>query len=111
MAKSHPAPFDDHDAQQLTTRARNAIASFTLLICLISLNTILNARHGVRVASALGDGLAALDLAQLLNASDGPVKAAIADLAVTARDRAVGDSRARRYRVSSEMTTTVVAKA
>ena len=111
MAKSHPARFHEYDSPQLAPWARNAIASFTLLICLISLNTILNARHGVRVASALGDGLAALNLAQLLNVSDEPVRAVIADPVVTARNRAVGDYLARRYRVSSEMTTTVVAKA
>src|SRR3954469_12589499 len=101
MAKSHPARFHEHDSPQLSRWARNAIASFTLLICLISLNTILNARHGVHVASTLGDGLAALDLAQLLNATDAPVKGVATDSVAAAKYRAVGEYLARRYRVSS----------
>lgn len=111
MAKSHPAPFREAGAPQLPIWARNAIASFTLAICLISLNTILNARHGVHVADAVGEGLAALDLAQVLAAGDEPAAAPVAESPNFARYRAVGEHLARRYRVSSEMTTNVVAKA
>lgn len=111
MAKSHPAQFQKQDAPQLPIWARNTIASFTLAVCLISLNTILNARHGVHVASAVGEGVAAIDLAQLLAAADEPAAPAVPESASMAKYRAVGEYLARRYRVSSEMTTSVVAKA
>jgi hypothetical protein len=110
MAKSHPAPFREADAPQLPIWARNTIASFTLAVCLISLNTILNVQHGVQVATAVGQSVAALDLAQVLAAGDEPAPAA-AESPNLARYRAVGEYLARRYRVSSDMTTSVVAKA
>lgn len=111
MAKSHPAQFQEVHAPQLPIWARNTLASFTLAICLISLNTILTAQHDVRVAATLGEGVAALDLGQLLAASDEPATAAAAENPNVAKYRAVGEYLARRYRVSSEMTTNVVAKA
>ena len=66
MAKSHPAQLDEHAAPQLPDWARNTMASFTLLTCLVSLNVILHNQHGVRVVGAVANGVAALDLAQLL---------------------------------------------
>jgi hypothetical protein len=66
MAKSHPATFDDQGSPQLSLWARNTVASFTLIICLVSLNTIFSAKHDVHVVAALGDGLDALDLAHLI---------------------------------------------
>ena len=111
MAKSHPAIFDQHGAPQLALWARNTVASFTLIICLVSLNTILQAQHGVHMVSALGDGFAALDLAQLINAAEAPAKVTVIEGPHAGKYRAVGDYLARRYRVSSEMTNSVVAKA
>ena len=111
MAKSHPAQFDQHDAPHLALWARNTMASFTLLTCLISLNVILHNQHGVRVVASIGNNLAALDLAQLVTLADTPVKLPAAEGPNAGKYRAVGDYLARRYRVSSEMTANVVAKA
>ena len=63
MAKSHPAQLDEQAAPQLPDWARNTMASFTLLTCLVSLNVILHNQHGVRVVGAVANGVAALDLA------------------------------------------------
>ena len=109
MAKSHPAQLDEQAAPQLPDWARNTMASFTLLTCLVSLNVILHNQHGVRVVGAVANGVAALDLAQLL--ADAPPKPVVAEEPHAGKYRAVGDYLARRYRVSSEMTANVVAKA
>jgi soluble lytic murein transglycosylase-like protein len=111
MAKSHPAQLDQQDAPHLAPWARNTVASFTLLACLVSLNVILHNRHGVRVVSSIGNSVAALDLVQLVNLADAPAKPPVADGPNAGKFRAVGDYLARRYRVSSEMTTTVVTTA
>ncbi len=110
MAKSHPAQFDDQGVLQLTQWARNTVASFTLMACLASLGIILHSQYGVRLASAIVHGLGAFDLAQLVNLTDSPATPAVFD-ANERKYRAVGDYLARRYRVSSAMTTDVVAKA
>lgn len=110
MAKSHPAQFDDQGAPYLAVWARNTVGSFTLLACLLSLSIILHAQYGLRLAGALVHGLSALDLAQWVHLSDGPAQPVMAD-ANESKYRAVGDYLARRYRVSSEMTTDIVAKA
>jgi soluble lytic murein transglycosylase-like protein len=111
MAKSHPAQFDEQNAPRLALWARNMMASFTLLACLVSLNVILHNQHGVRVVTSIGNNLAALDLVQLVTLADTPVKPAVAEGPNVGKYRAVGDYLARRYRVSSEMTANVVAKA
>jgi soluble lytic murein transglycosylase-like protein len=109
MAKSHPAQFDDHGAPHLAQWARNTVASFTLLACLVSLSIILHTQYGLRLAGAIVHGLGAIDLTQLVNL-EAPAQPAVLD-ANAAKYRAVGDYLARRYRVSAEMTTSVVAKA
>ena len=111
MAKSHPAPHDDQEVPSLAPWARNIVASFTLLACLVSLNLIVHNQHGVRIASSIGDGLAALDLMQLVHLADAPVKTAAPEKPQSGKYRAVGEYLARRYHVSSEMTTKVVANA
>jgi len=111
MAKSHPAQFDEQDAPHLAPWARNTVASFTLLACLVSLNVILHSQHGVRVVSSIDNSFAALDLGQLVNLAEAPTVPHVAEGPDAGKYRAVGDYLARRYRVSSEMTTTVVAKA
>jgi soluble lytic murein transglycosylase-like protein len=111
MAKSHPAQFDVQGAPYLAQWARNTVASFTLLACLVSLSIILHAQYGLRVAGAFVRGMGAFDLVQLVNFADASQKpAAVVDVN-EGRYRAVGDYLARRYRVSAEMTTDVVAKA
>ena len=110
MARSHPAQFDDHGAPHLAQWARNTVASFTLLACLVSLSIILHTQYGLRLAGAIVHGLGAIDLTQLVNLADTPAKPVALD-ANAGKYRAVGDYLARRYRVSAEMTTSVVAKA
>lgn len=111
MAKSHPAQSDDQSPLHFSLWARNAVASFTLLACLISLSIILHAQYGARLTGAFVHGLDSLDFGQLVNLSEAPPIAVAADGPNDARYRAVGDNLAKRYRVSSEMTFSVVAKA
>jgi soluble lytic murein transglycosylase-like protein len=68
-------------------------------------------QHGVQLAGAIANGLGALDLAQLGNIAEASPQPALVEEPVDGRYRAVGDYLARRYRVSSDMTTSVVAKA
>ncbi|MEO7729140.1 MAG: hypothetical protein ABIS45_17960, partial [Burkholderiales bacterium] len=72
MAKSHPARCDDHGAPALAEWARNTVAMFTLMACLVSLSIILHAQYGLRFAGAIVHGLGTLDLAQLVIATDVP---------------------------------------
>jgi Transglycosylase SLT domain len=111
MAKSHPAQFDDQGAPHLAEWARNTVASFTLMACLVSLTIILHTQHGVRLAGAIANGVGALDLAQLVNLTEIPPTPVVSDDPNAGKYRVVGDYLARRYRVSVEMTTDVVAKA
>jgi hypothetical protein len=110
MAKSHPARFDDQCVPPLSPRTRNILASFTLMACLVSLNIILHNQHGTRFAGAVVQGLRIFDLAPLAGVSEDPLPPAVVD-AQGGKYRAIGDYLARRYRVSSEMTTNVVSKA
>jgi len=111
MAKSHPASHDDQEVPSLAPWARNLVASFTLLACLVSLNLIVHNQHGVRIVGSIGDGLAGLDLNQLAHLTETPVKAVAVEGPQMGKYKAVGEYLARRYRVSSEMTTKVVANA
>ena len=110
MAKSHPARFDDHGVSALDGWARNTVAMFTLMACLVSLSIILQTQYGLRFAGALVHGLGTLDLTQMAALADAPAKQPAPDVNA-GKYRAVGDYLARRYRVSSDMTTEVVAKA
>jgi len=111
MARSHPAPHDDQEVPSLAPWAHNIVASFTLLACLVSLNLIVHIQHGVRIVGSIGDGLAALDLLQFVHPTDAPVKATVVAEPHARKYRAMGEYLARRFHVSSEMTTTVVANA
>ena len=111
MAKSHPAAFDDQGATGLTQWARNTVASFTLMACLISLSIILQSQHGVRLATAIADVVGALDFAQIANLAEAPSQPVSVADPNDGKYRAVGNFLARRYRVSAEMTASVVAKA
>ena len=110
MAKSHPEQFDDHGVPRFTMWARNTVASFALLASLASLGIILHNQYGLRFASAAMHGLGAIDLALVM-----PLRTAGAIMVVVdpneGKYRALGEYLARRYRVSSEMTTNIVAKA
>ena len=110
MAKSHPERLDEHSVPRLSPWARNILASFTLLACLVSLNIILHSQHGTRFAGAIMHGLHAFDPAPPAVLAEDPPALAVVD-ADGGKHRAIGDYLARRYRVSSEMTTNVVSKA
>ena len=110
MAKSHPERFDEQRVPHLSPWTRNILASFTLLACLVSLNIILHNQHGTRYAGAVVQSVRALDIAPLLALGEDPLPAAVVDVQGE-KHRAIGDYLARRYRVSSEMTTNVVSKA
>jgi hypothetical protein len=109
MAKSHPALSDEHDALRVSQWARNIVASFALLACIVSLSIILHNEYGVRFARAFVQGVSALDLTQLVMQPLEPPAAFVLD-PNERQYRAVGEYLARRYRVSSEMATRIVAK-
>ena len=110
MAKSHPEQFDDHGMPRFNLWARNTVASFALLASLASLSIILHNQYGLRFGSAFIHGLVAIDLTRIV-----PLRSTEAVVAAVdpneGKYRALGEFLARRYRVSSEMTTNIVAKA
>lgn len=112
MAKSHPAyaQFDDRDAPRLAQWARSNSASFGLLACIVALSIILYSQHGIRLASALVHGIRTLDLNPLAMPSEDETAPAVVDLHEP-KYRAIGEYLARRYRVSSEVTTDIVSRA
>jgi len=111
MAKSHPAWVYDHGALRFAQWARNTVASFALLACLASLSIILHNQYGgARFVSAIMHGIGAFDLTQMV-ALPGDRLAPVAVDPNEGKYRAIGEYLARRYRVSSEVTTNIVAKA
>lgn len=114
MAKSHPAQFDEFEFHDLGVPrsaqwARNTVASFALLACLVSLSIILHNQYGARLVAAVENGIRALDLTQFVPSSAEPLSVAVDPSA--GKYRAIGEFLARRYRVSSDVTTNIVAKA
>ena len=110
MAKSHPEQFDDYGVPRFTAWARNTVASFALLASLASLSIILHNQYGLRLGGAAVHGMGAMDLALIVPLHTAEVVTALVD-PNEGRNRAIGEYLARRYRVSSEMTTNIVAKA
>ena len=109
MAKSHPARFDDHGVPRIALWARNTVASFALLACLTSLSIILHNQYGARLVSAVMHGIGGLDLGQMVAMPGDRPASAVSD-PNAGKYRAIGEYLARRYRVSSEMATNIVAK-
>ncbi len=109
MAKSHPATLYDHDLSRPTFWARNTLAGIAVLLSIASLALIFNAPAGNRLAGLLEQSFGALELPQ------GPLRnyqPQLADIDPNqAKYRAMGEHLARRFRVSADMTTHVVAKA
>lgn len=113
MAKSHPERFDGFNAlgvPRFAQWARNTIASFVLLACLVSLGIILHNHYGPRLAAALVRSIAAIDLTEFFPLTAEPAPIAAVD-PNESKYRAIGEYLARRYRVSSEVTANIVAKA
>lgn len=111
MAKSHPAKFQQHSAPQLLLMARIMVAGFLVAISLISLNSTLATSYGISVPAMLKNGMAALTLGASAPAVAETTMPAAAESVEQPKYRAVGEYLSRRYRVSSEMTTSVVANA
>ncbi len=112
MARSHPERFDEVNHRHIPNAghwARNTLASFTLLACLVSLGLILNNQYGPRLAAALLNAIAAVDLTEFTATTAEPD--AIAVDPNEGKYRALGQYLARRYRVSSDVTAHIVAKA
>ena len=110
MAESHPARIDDRSAAGFAQMARNTVASFTLLACLVSLSIILHNQYGVRLVSAVIHGFGSIDLG-LTEPASAPESVPETIDPNEGKYRSLGEYLARRYRVSSEMTTQIVAKA
>ncbi len=109
MAKSHPALSYDHAVLRPTFWARNLVSSIAVLVSIASLAIIFNSPVGSRLAGLFAQSFGALELPQLpLSRFQG--KPAEVD-PNEAKYRAIGEHLARRFRVSAEMTTGVVAKA
>lgn len=109
MAKSHPARFYDHPASHPTFWARNMFAGLVLLASFASIAIIVNAHAGDRLPRLIAEVWAAADLTHFSRqVAEPPVVEVNPD---DAKHRAVGEHLARRFRVSVEMTTRVVAKA
>jgi len=106
MAKSHPARFLKGMPIQWV---RNAIASFALLASLTSLALILYSQYGVRLMTAVNAGIGALSLAQQAVASQPEAVSWRAD-PEAGEYRAIGEYLARRYHVSRDLTTDIVAR-
>ncbi len=111
MAKSHRTTSGrlDSSVTRSADWVRHAVSSFALLASLISLGIIVHNQYGARLAAALIKGIAAIDLAQLDAQID--EQAPVAVDPHEAKYRAIGEYLARRYRVSSDMTASIVAKA
>jgi len=106
MAKSHPAT-EHHGAPRFAQWTRNTVASLALLACLVSLSIILN-HDSARLVAAFAHRISAIDLTRLMPLAEPQPLAADPS---AAEHRAVGEFLARRYRVSSEVATNIVAKA
>ena len=112
MAKSHPARFNEQGVLHFSPWARNILACFTLMACLVSLHIILHNQFGQRATAVILDILRAFHLAPQQGVAESEVLRPLAVVdAEGGKYRAIGDYLARRYRVSSAMTTDVVAKA
>ena len=111
MAKSHPARFDEQSVLHLSPWARNILACFTLMACLVSLHIILHNQYGPRATAVILDILRAFHLAPRQAVVETEVLRPLVVDTEGGKYRAIGDYLARRYRVSSAMTTDVVAKA
>ena len=108
MAKSHPALSDERDAPRFNQWARNTVASFALLACLVSLSIILHDQYGVHLARAFVQEVSALDLPHyVIRTLEPPAPVELAPN--EGQYRVVGEHLARRYRVSPKTATRIVA--
>ena len=109
MAKSHPALFYDQVISRAALWARNTLAGIAVLLSIASLALMFNSTAGNRLAGLFAQSLGAIELPQ------GPLRSyqpQLTDIDPNqAKYRAMGEHLARRFRVSADVTTHVVAKA
>ena len=109
MAKSHPALFYDQALSRAALWARNTLAGIAVLLSIASLALMFNSTAGNRLAGLFAQSLGAIELPQ------GPLRSyqpQLTDIDPNqAKYRAMGEHLARRFRVSADVTTHVVAKA
>jgi soluble lytic murein transglycosylase-like protein len=109
MAKSHPAPSDEHSVSRPTFWARNPLASMAALISIASIAFVVHLPAGSRLAGMLAQSWGTIELPELaLNRIQAQPAAVDPN---QAKYRTIGDYLAQRFRVSAEVTTHVVAKA
>ena len=116
MAKSHPEhpqKFATRNLYLMSHWVRHTLSSFVLLACLISLVIIVQNQYGARLASALIHLIAAVDLNEFTAAEEEetPSPAAAIPDPNDGKYRAIGEYLARRYRVSQDVASHIVAKA
>jgi len=107
LAKSHST--QSSTAPQDFRWARNAPALFLLVASLVFLGTLINNHHGPSISGGLWQGVDASDSGEpVFPAALLPVKASPEEAGY---QRALADYLARRYRVSAQVTTNIVANA
>jgi|SRR5436190_878327 len=104
MAKSHPELLDARAGHPML-RTRNARVTVTLVASLVSLNVVWSNVDGIGPHGVATHDLEALDVSP--PAAEVPPAAPVVDR----KQQALGAYLARRFRVSTEMTTDVVANA
>ena len=109
MAISHSERFYDHDAARLTRWTRTTVGCCVLLACLASLGIILQNHYENRFASTAVHGIGTTDLVHVtIDAFEPAPPATDPD---ERKYRSIGEYLARRYHVSLEIATNIVAKA
>ncbi len=114
MAKSHPEQFGKSSNSELSRAshwARHAVSSFVLAACLMSLGIIIQQHYGARLATWLVDSIGAIDLEHFIPLAEEASPPAAAADPHDGKYRAIGEYLARRYRVSHDVTSLIVAKA
>jgi len=109
MAKSHPATLYDHALSRPPFFARHTLAGIAALISIASLAIMFHAPAGSRLAELLVQSFGTIELPQLALNRFQPRPVAVDPY--EAKYRAIGEHLARRFRVSADLTTHVVAKA
>lgn len=114
MAKSHPELSYQYtfvsNAIRMALRTRNAVSAMFSLGCLLTLLFVLHNQYGIRLAASVMDAVGAIDLVRLLPQRLEAQDEVLAADPVDRKYRVIGEYLARRYSVSSDATTDIVAE-